>query len=236
MAVNSGKRARREQKETEGGYYSNDSFKEIHPLNYIQESYLNAIKDNTIIFGIGSAGVGKTHVAAWYAASELFHKRVEKLYLTRPNIETGRSLGFLPGDLESKYLPYLQPFDSIFNKSLGKGFYDYALKNHTIEPRPITHMRGSTFENSIVLIDEAQNMTKSEFKMVLSRIGKNCKIIVSGDPSQVDISDSGLSDAVNRLKNIKDIEVVKFLDSDIVRSKMCKDIIIAYQDSNFQPL
>ena len=231
MATNSGKRARREKLEQSNtGYVSNVVFKEIKPLNYIQATYLEAIKNNDIIFGIGSAGTGKTFIAASYAASELFHKRVDKIILTRPNIETGRSLGHLPGTLEEKYEPYLRPFANVFQKSLGEGFYNYALEKKNIDPQPLGFMRGSSFDNSIVLIDEAQQMTKAEFKMVLSRIGKNTKIILSGDPDQTDISDSGLQDAVSRLENLDGIEVVRFMDNDIVRSKMCKQVIIAYKN------
>lgn len=226
MAISSGKRARKQS--AESPVYAPETFKEVKPLNYIQEQYLEAIKHNDIVFGVGSAGTGKTYVAAAYAASQLFHRKIEKIILTRPNVEVGASLGFLPGTLEEKYQPYLEPFDSVFSKMLGKGFYEYALKNKTIDPRPLGFMRGATFENSIILFDEAQNATKSEFKMFLTRVGKNCKIIISGDPSQSDISNSGLDDAVNRLEGIEGIDVVEFLDSDIVRSKLCKQIIIAY--------
>lgn len=245
MARNSGKRARRLQleeemlghssrqrnkKPTSEEFTPNYTFKEVHPLNFIQGEYLEAIRSNSIVFGIGSAGTGKTFIAANYAASELFHRRVNKIYLTRPNIETGRGLGFLPGTLEEKYAPYLLPFDSIFTKSLGKGFYEYALKNKDIEPVPLGFLRGTTFENCIVLIDEAQNCTKEEMKMLLSRIGKNCKMIFSGDTEQTDIPNSGLADAVKRLQGIEGIETINFLDEDIVRSKMCKAIIMAYRN------
>jgi phosphate starvation-inducible PhoH-like protein len=206
------------------------TFKEVQPLNFIQGEYLEAIKSNDIIFGVGSAGTGKTYIAASYAASELFHRRVNKVILTRPNVETGRGLGFLPGTLEEKYAPYLLPFDSIFSRSLGKGFYEYALKNKDIEPTPLGFLRGTTFDNCIVLVDEAQNCTKEEMKMMLSRIGKNCKMILSGDTEQSDIPDSGLDDAVRRLEGIPGIEVINFLDEDIVRSKMCKQIIMAYRN------
>lgn len=205
-------------------------FKDVKPLNYIQGSYLDAIKTNDIIFGIGSAGTGKTFIASIYAAGELFHRRIQKIILTRPNVETGRGLGFLPGSLEEKYAPYLEPFTDIFSKSLGKGYYEYALKSKTIDPRPLGFMRGATFDDCIVLVDEAQNATKGELKMLLSRIGKNCKMIISGDTQQTDISDSGLEDAVRRLERIPGIEVVRFLDDDIVRSKMCKQIILAYNN------
>jgi phosphate starvation-inducible PhoH-like protein len=205
-------------------------FKDVKPLNYIQETYLEAIKHNDVVFGIGSAGTGKTYVAASYAAGELFHRRINKIILTRPNVETGRGLGFLPGELDEKYAPYLQPFEQVFVRTLGKGFYEYALKSKDIEPRPIGFMRGSSFDNAVILVDEAQNLTKTELKMLLSRIGKGCKVILSGDPKQVDIPDSGLNDAVKRLDGLEGIEVVRFLDEDIVRSKMCKQIILAYND------
>lgn len=205
-------------------------FKDVKPLNYIQGEYLEAIKTADVVFGIGSAGTGKTYVAASYAAGELFHRRVDRIILTRPNVETGRGLGFLPGELEEKYAPYLDPFDSVFTKTLGKGFYEYALKNKNIEPRPLGFMRGASFENAIILCDEVQNMSKTEFKMLLTRIGRNCKVILSGDPEQVDIPDSGLLDAVKRLEGLPGIEVVRFMDDDIVRSRMCKQIIMAYKD------
>jgi phosphate starvation-inducible protein PhoH and related proteins len=205
-------------------------FKDVKPLNYIQETYLEAIKNNDVIFGIGSAGTGKTYVAASFAAGELFHRRITKIILTRPNVETGRGLGFLPGELDEKYAPYLQPFEQVFVRTLGKGFYEYALKSKDIEPRPIGFMRGSSFDNAVILVDEAQNLTKTELKMLLSRIGKGCKVILSGDPKQVDIPDSGLTDAVHRLEHLDGVEVVRFLDEDIVRSRMCKQIILAYND------
>ncbi len=222
-------RSDRENSETQQ-CYRNDDFKEIVPLNFIQSEYLEAIKSNDIIFGIGSAGTGKTFIAASYAASELFHRRVKKVILTRPNVETGRGLGFLPGTLEEKYAPYLLPFDAIFSKALGSGFYEYCLKNKDIEPTPLGFLRGTTFDNCIVLVDEAQNCSKEEMKMLLSRIGKNCKMILSGDTEQSDIPNSGLNDAVSRLEGIQGIEVIEFLDEDIVRSKMCKAIIMAYRD------
>ena len=220
-----GKKSRR----NEGESY-NASFKEVQPLNFIQGEYLNAIRHNDIVFGVGSAGTGKTYVAASYAASELFHRRVDKIILTRPNVETGRGLGFLPGTLEEKYAPYLDPFDNVFTRALGKGFYEYALKTKTIEPRPLGFMRGATFDDAIVLVDEAQNATTTEMKMILSRIGKNTKMIFSGDSEQSDIEDSGLDDAVRRLDGIPGIEIVRFLDEDIVRSKLCKQIIMAYRN------
>lgn len=226
MATNTGKKARRTR---EDSYDNTESFKEVKPINYIQEAYLNAIKHNSIVFGIGSAGTGKTFIPAAYAASELYHKRIEKIIITRPNIEVGRSLGFLPGTLDEKFLPYLKPFEKVFRRFLSNGFYEYALKTKAIDPQPLGFMRGETFsENCIVLVDEAQNINAVEMKMLLTRIGHNCKMIFSGDTSQADIHDSGLEDAADRLETIDGVEIVEFLDSDIVRSKICKQIILAY--------
>lgn len=238
MAINSGKKARKKQQRQydtpqqdlfpEGNHAH--GFVAIKPLNFIQGTYLEAIRDNEIIFGIGSAGTGKTFVAANYAAEQLYHKKIDKIILTRPNVETGRGLGFLPGELDEKYAPYLEPFTQVFKRALGTGLYEYSLKAKNIDPKPLGFMRGSSFDNSVLLVDEVQNMTKTEFKMLLSRVGKNCKVILSGDPDQCDISDSGLLDAVRRLEGLPGIEVVRFLDEDIVRSKMCKAVILAYKD------
>lgn len=222
----SGKKARRGNVQAEAQH----EFRGVKPLNFIQGEYLRAIQECDIVFGIGSAGTGKTFLAASYAAGELYHRRISKIILTRPNVETGRGLGFLPGELDEKYAPYLQPFDQVFSRTLGRGFYDYALKSKDIEPKPIGFMRGASFENCIILVDEAQNLTKTEFKMLLSRIGRNCKIILSGDPKQSDIGDSGLLDACKRLERIQGVEVVNFTDEDIVRSPMCKQVILAYNN------
>ncbi|CAB4134087.1 PhoH Phosphate starvation-inducible protein PhoH, predicted ATPase [uncultured Caudovirales phage] len=228
MATNSGKKARKAS--TEQDNLISATFKEVSPLTDRQADYLNAIKTDEIIFGLGSAGTGKTYVAASWAARELFYRRVRRIILTRPNIETGRGLGFLPGTIEEKYAPYLEPFDSVFHGTLGKSFYENALKNKTIEPRPLGFMRGSTFDDAVVLVDEAQNCTKTELKMLLSRIGRNTKIILSGDDDQIDIPSSGLRDAVNRLRHIDGVGVVRFTEDDIVRSRMCKEIILAYKE------
>lgn len=205
-------------------------FREVRALNYIQQSYLDLIASKQIVFGIGSAGTGKTFVAASYAAQQLFYRRIQKIIITRPSVETGRGMGFLPGELDEKYAPYLQPFESVFTHCLGLGFYNYALKAGTIQPKPIGFMRGSNFEDAIVLVDEAQNLTKTELKMLLTRIGRNCTIVLSGDPKQVDIPNSGLLDAVKRLESLPGVGVARFLDQDIVRSDMCKQVILAYND------
>ncbi len=213
---------------TDSSGFSVDIFKEVQPLNAIQDEYLHNIKTSSIILGLGSAGTGKTYISAAYASSQLYHKRINKIIITRPNIEAGVSLGFLPGNLNEKYYPYLEPFENVFIKFLGKGMYDYCIKNENIVPKPLGYMRGLSFEDCIVLVDECQNMTKSQYLMLLSRIGRNCKIIFSGDPKQADIKNSGLSDCVKRLKNIDGVSIIEFTQDDIVRSKLCKQIILAY--------
>lgn len=228
MATNTGKRARKAvSQET---YHSAEGFKEVKPLNFIQGEYLEAIKQNDIIFATGSAGTGKTYIAAAYAAGELYHRRVDKIYISRPNVEAEVGLGFLPGTLEEKYEPYLAPFSGVFIKMLGKGFYEYCIKEKRIEPVPIGFMRGLTFEDCVLLVDEAQNITPTGMKLILSRIGRNCKMIFSGDTKQQDIpGKSGIEDALHKLYGIKGVDAIEFLSSDIVRSKMCKAVIERYE-------
>ena len=228
---NSGKQSRKtpNNANTERGIMDY-GFSEAKPLNFVQGQYVDSIRLNNIVFGIGSAGTGKTYLAANYAAKLLFHKEVDKIVITRPNVESGPSMGHLPGELSDKYAPYLEPFNDCFRKFLGKSFYEYCLKTTAIEPIPLGFMRGRSFDDAIILADEMQNASTSELKMFLSRIGKNCKIIISRDHNQTDIHNSGLMDAVNRLHSIKGIDVVRFLDSDIVRSNLCKQIILAYNN------
>lgn len=208
-----------------------NGFEPIRPKNFAQDQYLESIKRNTITFGVGPAGTGKTYIAAAYAAEQLYYKRIDKIIVTRPAVEAEESLGFLPGELEEKYAPYLAPVREIFEDLLGKSFVEYCLKVGYIEPVPIAFLRGRTFNNAVVLIDEAQNCTPNQMKLILSRIGEGSKYIIDGDISQKDIKgDSGLEDAIRRLSGISGIEVSHFLNADIVRSGMCKKIIQAYSE------
>lgn len=228
--MSTSKKARKQQ--------SNDSqqiringFEPINARNYVQSAYLDSLRRNQITFAIGPVGTGKSFVAAAYAAEQLYYKKVDKVIITRPAVEAEESLGFLPGEIEDKYAPYLAPIRDIFDKLLGKSFVEYCLKVGYIEPVPIAYMRGRTFENAIVLIDEAQNCTPGQMKLILSRIGENCKYIVDGDITQKDISgESGLTDSIHRLEHIPGIEVITFLNQDIVRSGICKKIIQAYSE------
>jgi phosphate starvation-inducible PhoH-like protein len=204
-------------------------FDSIQPKNMAQQIYLEAIERSDVVFGIGSAGTGKTYVAASYAAEKLYYRETSKIIVTRPNVEASRSLGFLPGELEEKYAPYLEPFEGVFIRAFGKSLYELFKKRGQIDPRPLGFMRGATFDDAIVLVDECQNMTEKEFKLLLTRIGHNSKVIFSGDSRQVDIPDSGLMSTIQRLQYIPSIEVVEFYPSDIVRSDLCKQIILEYE-------
>jgi len=208
-----------------------NGFEPIVARNYAQGIYLDSIRRNQITFAVGPAGTGKSYIATAYAAEQLYYKRIDKLIITRPAVEAEESLGFLPGELEDKYAPYLMPIRDILDKLLGKSFVEYCLKVGYIEAVPIAYMRGRTFDNAICLIDEAQNVTPNQMKLILSRIGDNCKFIVDGDVSQKDIKGySGLEDAIDRLGSIHGVETVRFLTNDIVRSGMCKKIIQAYSE------
>lgn len=225
MATSTGKRNRRKQEEHVS------SFEPVIPKNYAQQTYLEAIASNDIVFGTGSAGTGKTFIATMYAAEKLFFKDIDKIILTRPNVEAGPSLGFLPGELEEKYAPYLEPFADVLKMALGASFYDYCIKTKKIEPIPLGFMRGRTFDNAIVLVDESQNIDAKCMEMILSRIGENCKMIFSGDTKQKDINGTaGIADAIRVLEGVRGVEVVRFLPDDIVRSEMCKKIIKAYDN------
>ena len=196
-----------------------------------QGRYISAMNSAIVIFGIGPAGTGKTYCAGAWAAEKLQSKRASRIIITRPNIEAGTPMGFLPGELEEKYEPYLQPFRSVMIERMGVGAYECAIKNEKICPEPLGFMRGKTFDDAVVILDEAQNCTPAEMKMFLTRIGKNCTVIIDGDPDQKDIPGlSGLTDAVRRLAAVEDVMVVEFDEDDIVRSGIVRDILRAYRN------
>lgn len=208
----------------------NNNFEPIKPRTSTQERYLNAVKNNTVTIAVGPAGTGKSYIAASYAAEQLFYRRIDKVILTRPIVEAGETLGFLPGDLDEKYQPYIAPFREILDEKLGKSFVDYLIKSKTIEAVPMQFMRGRTFKNCVVILDEAQNATKAQLKLLLTRLGDDAKCIIDGDLEQTDLPEgmSGLSDALSRLKGLSSIATIEFNRSEVVRSKMCAQILNAY--------
>jgi phosphate starvation-inducible PhoH-like protein len=203
----------------------------IQALTKAQGAYITAILENVITFGIGPAGTGKSYVVAGLAADMLREKKIDRILLTRPGVEAGEKFGFIPGELEEKYAPYIEPFRDIFNERLGRSQVDYLIKHKRICAMPLAFMRGRTFKNCWAILDEAQNTTPGQMKLFLTRIGDNCKVIIDGDIEQKDITtQSGLSDAVNKLKNTRKVGIVEFTVEDVVRSGIVKDILRAYSN------
>lgn len=193
-----------------------------------QEKYIKAINTQAITFGIGPAGTGKTYIATILACDMLTRGIIDKIIITRPAVEAGEKLGFLPGDENEKYAPYIAPFREIMNDRIGKSKVDYLIKTGAIKAEPFAYMRGKTFKDAFVILDEAQNTTKTQLKLLLTRIGDNCRVVVDGDIDQTDISNSGLQDAVDRLSFIPTVSVVEFNVSEVVRSGICSEIVLAY--------
>jgi phosphate starvation-inducible PhoH-like protein len=215
-----------EPKEYENTYFE---FKPLNLITEAQHDYYNSIKQNIITFGFGCAGTGKSFIPVAYAAEQLLKKKVSKIVFTRPAVECGESFGFLPGELDEKMEPYYQPIKDLLYKIIGKGHTDYYIKRNVIEFRALAFMRGSTFSDSIVILDESENTTPQQMKMFLTRIGDDCKVIINGDIAQSDIKgNSGLNDALHRLQNVRKVGIIEFSVDDIVRSGICRDIIKAY--------
>ena len=195
-----------------------------------QSHYVMAINSGQLIFGLGPAGTGKTYIASVLASDALIDKRVKKLIITRPAIEAGESLGFLPGTLNEKFDPYFWPVREVLNRRMGASFVDYMIRRKQIEVMPLAYMRGVTFRESFVIFDEAQNATPSQMKMFLTRIGEHSKVVVNGDCRQSDIGVmNGLTDAVGRLTKVKGVKTVEFSNQDIVRSGLTARIVQAYE-------
>ncbi len=197
-----------------------------------QKSYIDAIKKNTITFGIGPAGTGKTYLAVAMAVKAFKNKEVNRIILTRPAVEAGEKLGFLPGDLQTKVDPYLRPLYDALYDFFGMEAYHRLVEKGSIEIAPLAYMRGRTLDDSFIILDEAQNTTPEQMKMFLTRIGFNSKAIVTGDITQIDLPDgkfSGLKDVMNVLKNIEDIAFCQLTERDVVRHRLVQAIIKAYE-------
>jgi len=207
----------------------------IRPKTLGQKEYLSAIRSNAITFGVGPAGTGKTYLAVAMAVKAFKAHEVEKIILTRPAVEAGEKLGFLPGDLQCKVDPYLRPlYDALF-EMLGPDTFAKQQERGCIEVAPLAYMRGRTLDDSFIILDEAQNTTHEQMKMFLTRLGFNSKIVITGDITQIDLPDqrkSGLIQAMNVLKGIDDISINRFTDKDVVRHKLVQDIILAYEKYN----
>lgn len=206
--------------------------RDVRVKNYSQRQYVQAAKNNDLIFGIGPAGTGKTYLAVVMAVAALKRGQVERLILTRPAVEAGESLGFLPGDLKEKVDPYLRPIYDALHAILGREHTERLIERGVIEIAPLAYMRGRTLEKAFVILDEAQNTTRSQMKMFLTRLGFGSKMIVNGDVSQIDLprghKQSGLVDAQHVLANLPHIAFVKFDSSDVVRHPVVSEIIRAY--------
>jgi len=196
-----------------------------------QKKYLDAVKDNDIVFAIGPAGTGKTYQAVAMAVAALKSKAVDRIIITRPAVEAGERLGFLPGDLKEKVDPYLTPLYDALNDMIPRDKLKIYLDQRTIEIAPLAYMRGRTLHNSFIILDEAQNATPMQMKMFLTRLGVTSKAIITGDITQIDLpihEKSGLIDAANILKKVDGISFVYFDETDVVRHKLVKNIIKAY--------
>ena len=208
--------------------------KPVKPKTLGQKKYIEGIKNNTITLGVGPAGTGKTYLAVAMAVTAFRAKEVNRIILTRPAVEAGERLGFLPGDLQQKVDPYLRPlYDALFDMLGAESFQKYQERG-SIEVAPLAYMRGRTLDDSFIILDEAQNTTKEQMKMFLTRLGFNSKMVVTGDITQIDLPDgkkSGLMQAMRILKNIPDIAVNEFTEKDVVRHKLVQDIIRAYEKS-----
>ncbi|MDO4398481.1 MAG: PhoH family protein [Oscillospiraceae bacterium] len=206
--------------------------KPVKPKTLGQKKYVEAIKNNTIVLGVGPAGTGKTYLAVAMAVNAFRAKEVNRIILTRPAVEAGEKLGFLPGDLQSKVDPYLRPlYDALFDMLGAENFQKYQERGN-IEVAPLAYMRGRTLDDSFIILDEAQNTTPEQMKMFLTRMGFNSKVVVTGDVTQIDLPDgkkSGLVEVTKILKNIEQIELVRFSEKDVVRHKLVQDIIKAYE-------
>jgi phosphate starvation-inducible PhoH-like protein len=206
--------------------------KPVKPKTLGQKNYCSQIKKNTITIGVGPAGTGKTYLAVAMAVTAFRAQEVNRIILTRPAVEAGEKLGFLPGDLQQKVDPYLRPlYDALFDM-LGTETYQKYVERGNIEVAPLAYMRGRTLDDSFIILDEAQNTTPEQMKMFLTRLGFNSKMVITGDITQIDLPDgkrSGLKDVMRVLRNIDDIAQVRFNEKDVVRHKLVQDIIKAYE-------
>ena len=208
--------------------------RKIYPKSLTQYQMLKVIEENDVIFASGSAGTGKTYLAMAYAVSELKKNKIKKIVITRPAVEAGEKLGFLPGDLKEKVDPYLVPIYDALDDFLGKEQVAKLVEKGIIEIAPLAYMRGRTLNDSFIILDEAQNTTIEQMKMFLTRMGEGSKAVITGDITQIDLPDgkkSGLKHAVTILNDIKGIEIIHLTYKDVVRHPLVAELIKAYSKS-----
>jgi phosphate starvation-inducible PhoH-like protein len=207
----------------------------VIPRSKKQKDYVRALKTNQVTMSLGPAGTGKTYLAVAVALTMLLEKKVERIILSRPAVEAGERLGFLPGDMKEKIDPYLRPLYDSLHDLLDYEKIQKKIESGEIEIAPLAFMRGRTLKNSFAILDEAQNATKTQIKMFLTRIGENSKLVVNGDPSQIDLpnkNQSGLIDSQNILRGIKEISIINFDHHDVIRHPLVTKIVEAYQKNN----
>ena len=203
-----------------------------------QQTYMKAIASNTITIGVGPAGTGKTYLAVAAAVAAFRERTVNRIILTRPAVEAGERLGFLPGDLQNKVDPYLRPLYDALYEMLGAETFQKYQERGSIEVAPLAYMRGRTLDDSFIILDEAQNTTREQMKMFLTRLGFGSKIVITGDITQIDLpvdKTSGLKDAIRVLEDVKDIAICKLTSADVVRHALVQKIINAYEKANAKP-
>ena len=204
----------------------------IRPKTVNQQKLVDLVRDNDLVFALGPAGTGKTYISVALAVRALKHKVVKKIIITRPAVEAGENLGFLPGDLKEKIDPYLRPIYDALNDMIPHEKLRYYMERETIEIAPLAYMRGRTLNNAFILLDEAQNTSPMQMKMFLTRMGPDSKMIVTGDATQVDLppkQQSGLKEAIRILEGVKGIGFLKLSEKDVIRHKLVRDIIDAYR-------
>ena len=201
-----------------------------------QSEYIKALKENDIVMSLGPAGTGKSFLVVLVAVTLLMEKKIDRVILSRPAVEAGEKIGFLPGDMKEKVDPYLRPLYDALYELFGADKIDKKIETGEIEIAPLAFMRGRTLKNCFAILDEAQNATETQIKMFLTRIGENSKLVVNGDPSQVDLinkAHSGLIKSRNVLRDLKEIKIIEFDHNDVVRHPLVSKIIKAYQNKNF---
>lgn len=209
--------------------------KPVYPKSINQQTYIHSLKNNEVNLAVGPAGTGKTYLAVLYAVSQLRKNRIKRIVLVRPVVEAGERLGFLPGDLKEKIDPYLIPLYDALNECFGRDHVQKLMEKGIIEVAPLAYMRGRTLDNAIVILDEAQNTTRTQMKMFLTRLGFNSQMIITGDVTQIDLpsrSGSGLVEAIELLKDIKGIGINYFQTQDVMRHPLVFKIVQKYEDQD----